>query len=156
MRRLMLGAALVGATGVLLGAANPSIPTVVVDVGYGHKLGSSNVLTIRPDQATPTGDGTLWWEHLHWWTWGGATATATGGFAVKSCTPNCAQGKLTHYGPGTAHARLVADRPRTLHCDGHTVRAYTRYVFTGRQVQHGLKTSWRLHVDSTCRLKYDD
>jgi hypothetical protein len=156
MRRLMLGAALVGATCVLLGAATPSIPTVVVDVGYGHPLGTSKILTIKPDQATPTGDGTLWWEHLRWWTWGGAMAVATGGFGVKSCTPNCAQGRISHYGPGSAHARLVASQPKTLHCDGHTVRAYTLYVFSGRKVVSGLKTSWRLHVTPSCQLRYED
>ena len=49
----------------------------------------------------------------------------------------------------------MASQPKTLHCDGHTVRAYTRYVFSGRQVQHGLKTSWRLHVSPSCQLRYD-
>jgi hypothetical protein len=156
MRRLLLCTALLSAIFVLSGAATPSIPTVVVDVGYGHPLGSSAILTIKPPQATPTGDGTLWWEHLRWWTWGGSTAVATGGFAAKTCNPNCAQGRTVHFGPGTAHARLVASVPKVLRCDHRQVRAYTRYVFTGRQVQPGLKTTWKLHVDSSCQLKYDD
>ncbi len=155
MRRSMLCGALVGAVFVLAGAATPSIPTVVVDVGFGHRLGSSEILTIEPTSATPTGDGTLIWEHLHWWTWGGATATATGGLGADNCNPNCAQGHFTHYGPGTAHARLVASVPKVMKCDHRTVKAYTRYVFSARQVSRGLKVSWRLHITPDCQLRYD-
>jgi hypothetical protein len=155
MRRLMLGAALIGATWVLLGAATPAIPTVIVDVGSGHQLGSSAVLTVRPPQATPTGDGTLWWDDLHWWTWGGASAVATGGLRANNCRPNCAQGHFSRYGPGTAHARLVASAPRSMRCDNRIVQAYTRYTFTARQVARGLKVSWKLHLTSGCQLRYD-
>jgi hypothetical protein len=64
----------------------------------------------RPSSVLYTGDGTGYFVKLHWTSFGGATAVATGTDRLNNCTPSCAAGKFRSY-PAT----LTLSKPIACH-----------------------------------------
>jgi hypothetical protein len=86
-------------------------------------------LVHRPASVVLTcGDAGYSLVKLHWQSWGGARAAATGAASVNNCTPNCAAGKFKSY-PVT----LAADRLKT--CQGKQVYLRLTVHFTGARPQ---------------------
>lgn len=83
--------------------------------------------SVRPKALTLTcGDGNTVLSGLRWSSFGAASARARGTFAMNTCNPNCAQGKVVRY-PVT----VKASDPRS--CKG-SLRVYDKLTlqFTGR------------------------
>ena len=74
------------------------------------------VPSVRPSLVLMFQDGSWFIKKLHWSSWGGAVARATGVSSASNCQPNCAQGKRTN-----DPVQFVLSRPR--HLFGHTVYA---------------------------------
>lgn len=73
----------------------------------------------RPIGISYTGDGTGELLRLHWTSFGGATAKATGADRVNDCTPTCAGGKWH-----TFASHVTLSRPVTC----HGLRVYSSLV----------------------------
>lgn len=70
---------------------------------------STNVPRVRPIEVVMFQDGSWVIEKLHWSSWGGAVASATGISSASNCKPNCAQGKRTN-----DPVQFVLSRPKQL------------------------------------------
>jgi hypothetical protein len=81
-------------------------------------------LVYRPHAIGLSADGTFAITGIHYETYGGPTATATGRAYVRGCTPNCADGKV--YRP-VATIRLSA----LVQCQGKTIYSKLRYSLEG-------------------------
>jgi hypothetical protein len=77
---------------------------------------SKNVPRVRPAIVLLTEDGSAVLEKLHWSSWGGSVARATGNTSTSNCVPDCAEGKRTIHS-----VRFVLSQRR--HMFGHTVYA---------------------------------
>jgi hypothetical protein len=73
-----------------------------------------NVPSVRPSLVLMFQDGHWALEDLHWSSWGGPVARATGISSLSNCIPSCAGGKRTH-----DPIRFVVSQPR--HLFGRTV-----------------------------------
>ena len=82
---------------------------------------SANVPRVRPNLVLLIEDGSSVLEKLHWSSWGGSAARATGILSASTCVPNCAQGKRTN-----DPVQFVVSQPR--HLFGRTV--YSCYQLT--------------------------
>jgi hypothetical protein len=71
---------------------------------------------VRPYQVVMFANGAWIIDKLHWSSWGGAVARATGISSASNCKPSCAEGKRTHN-----PVRFVLSHPR--HLFGRTVYA---------------------------------
>ena len=81
-------------------------------------------LQVRPHRILLAEDGTLDLYAIHYESYGGSVATATGRGYTRGCVPDCAQGKV--------------DRPRAkirlsqvTRCEGKEVYARLEYTFSG-------------------------
>ncbi len=81
----------------------------------------TNVPRVRPKMVLLIEDGSAVLEKLHWSSWGGTVARATGILSASNCVPDCAQGKRT-----TDRAQFVVSQRR--HLFGRTV--YSCYQLT--------------------------
>jgi len=82
----------------------------------------------RPDSIViACGDGNLALTNLHWNSFGGASASASGSYGVNDCIPNCAAGHFHSYAVLVvlSQARKCADKH-----DDYRTAALT---FTGRR-----------------------
>ncbi len=70
-------------------------------------------------------DDNLALTHLHWISFGGATATASGSYYVNDCTPNCAAGHFHAYA-----VRVVLSRSKACP-DKHDDYQQATVTFTG-------------------------
>ena len=77
---------------------------------------SKAVPSVRPNLVLMFQDGSWVIEKLHWSSWGGPVARATGISSASNCQPNCAQGKRRN-----DPVQFVISQPR--HLFGHTVYA---------------------------------
>jgi|SRR5579862_1185249 len=82
---------------------------------------SKNVPTVRPNTVLLIQDGSSILEKLHWSSWGGSVARATGILSASNCMSNCAAGRRTH-----DPAQFVVSHRR--HLFGRTV--YSCYQLT--------------------------
>lgn len=81
----------------------------------------------RPKTLTLTcGDGNTVLSRLHWSSFGGASAQASGTFETNTCNPNCANGKVVRY-----PVAVLASDTRTCKAG---LRIYNKLTlrFTGR------------------------
>jgi hypothetical protein len=64
----------------------------------GVKITNCVKASTRPKMLTLTcGDGNTVLSGLHWASFGGTSAHASGTFEMNTCMPNCAQGKVVRY-----------------------------------------------------------
>jgi hypothetical protein len=70
------------------------------------------------------GDGNFWVGALHWRTWGGTGAAATGTAHVNDCTPYCAAGHFHTY-----PVAITLAAPKT--CSGRSEFTKLEYRFPG-------------------------
>jgi len=78
-----------------------------------------NLPRVRPYRVVMFANGSWIIDKLHWSSWGGPVARATGISSASNCKPNCAEGRRTHN-----PARFVLSHPR--HLFGRTVYACFR------------------------------
>jgi hypothetical protein len=119
VKRVLTGAVLVVALIVATASATLGVSNV--------KITNCVKASVRPRALTLTcGDGNTVLTGLHWSSFGGSVAHASGTFETNTCNPNCAQGKVVRY---SVTAR--ASEPRT--CK-KGLRVYNKLalVFTGR------------------------
>jgi hypothetical protein len=79
---------------------------------------------VRPHEILLAEDGTLSLYAIHYESYGGATATATGRGYTRGCVPDCAQGKVLR---PRAKIRLS----QVTSCEGKMIYARLQYSFTG-------------------------
>jgi hypothetical protein len=84
----------------------------------------SNELRVRPHVLLLSGDGTLGLEGLHYETYGGAVAKASGRAYTRGCTPDCAEGKVRRPGATIRFSDL-------LKCEGKLVYGELEYRLHG-------------------------
>lgn len=89
--------------------------------------------TVRPHEILLAEDGTLSLYGIHYESYGGAVAKATGRGYTRGCTPDCAQGKV--YRP-----RATIRLSQVTKCEGKLIYARLRYSFTG-PIPNGFKRS---------------
>ncbi|HEY2769625.1 MAG TPA: hypothetical protein VGI87_03620 [Solirubrobacteraceae bacterium] len=137
----LIAAGLLAATATSAGAAG--LPGLADNVG-------SKQAKVRPGVILYTGDGSGFFagngqpgKHpkvgkLHWTSWSGSSASATGANWLNKCVPNCAKGTFAKF-PVT----LKASRPRTVL--GKKVFTRMQVTYTSTQ-PHGLGKSetWKL------------
>jgi hypothetical protein len=125
MRPTLLAAALLAAAGWLpaepadAGGARASAHVVFYANTANTVPGSvsvPNLPRVRPYRVVMFEDGSWIIDKLHWSSWGGPVARATGISSASNCKPNCAEGKRTHN-----PVRFVVSHPR--HLFGRTVYA---------------------------------
>ena len=85
----------------------------------------SNELKVRPHVILLSGDGTLGLERVHYGTYGGAVAKASGRAYTRGCTPNCAEGKVRRPGATLRFSDL-------LKCEGKWSMGSSNTGCTGR------------------------
>jgi hypothetical protein len=79
-------------------AALVSLGVMVASAAPAVKITNCNSASSRPKAITLTcGDGNTALTKLRWSSFGGAAAQASGTFAMNTCTPNCAGGKVVRY-----------------------------------------------------------
>jgi hypothetical protein len=118
-KRVLTGAVLVVA--LIAGTASATLGASSV------KITNCVKASVRPRTLTLTcGDGNTVLAGLHWSSFGGSVAHASGTFETNTCNPNCAQGKVVRYS-----VTAKASEPRT--CK-KGLRVYNKLalVFTGR------------------------
>lgn len=79
---------------------------------------------VRPHAVILAEDGTLSLYGIHYESYGGAVANATGRGYVRGCTPDCAQGKV--YRP-----QATISFSQVMKCEGKLIYARLRYSFVG-------------------------
>lgn len=79
---------------------------------------------VRPHQILLSEDGTLSLYGIHYDTYGGATATATGRGYTRGCTPDCAQGQVRR-------PRATIRLSQLMQCEGKLIYARLEYSFSG-------------------------
>lgn len=79
---------------------------------------------VRPHEILLAEDGTLSLYAIHYETYGGATATATGRGYTRGCTPDCAQGKVRR-------PRATIRLSQRIQCEGKLIYARLQYSLTG-------------------------
>jgi hypothetical protein len=84
----------------------------------------SNELKVRPHVILLSGDGTLGLEGIHYETYGGVVAKASGRAYTRGCTPNCAEGKVRRPGATIRFSDL-------LKCEGRLVYGELEYRLHG-------------------------
>ncbi|HEX4108654.1 MAG TPA: hypothetical protein VHX88_11000 [Solirubrobacteraceae bacterium] len=92
------------------------------------KISNCNEAQTRPKDVTiACGDGNTFLANLHWSSFGGSTASATGTFEENNCSPSCVNGKLEK-----AAVKVIASG--TIACKGR-VDVYQRVslVYTSKQ-----------------------
>jgi hypothetical protein len=82
-------------------------------------------LYYRPHTFLLSGDGTFGIDKVHWKSYGGPVATATGRAFADNCLPNCAEGHI--FKP---QAKLVLSK--IVQCQGHPVYSRLRYQLIGK------------------------
>jgi hypothetical protein len=88
---------------------------------------------VRPHEVLLSEDGTLALYAIHYESYGGAAATATGRGYTRGCTPDCAQGKV-HRPRATIRLSQVTK------CEGKLIYARLQYTFKG-PIPAGFKRS---------------
>src|SRR6201999_20385 len=81
-------------------------------------------LTVRPHAILLSGDGTLSLYAIHYESYGGAVAKASGRAYTRGCTPDCAEGKARRPGATIHFADQVT-------CEGKLVYGEVSYVLHG-------------------------
>jgi hypothetical protein len=84
----------------------------------------TNELTVRPHAILLSGDGTLSLYAIHYESYGGAVAKATGRAYTRGCTPNCAEGKVRR-------PRATIRFSDQVKCEGKLVYGEVSYVLRG-------------------------
>jgi hypothetical protein len=88
----------------------------------------TNELKVRPHALLLSGDGTLSLYGIHYESYGGAVAKATGHAYTRGCTPDCAQGKVRR-------PRATIRFSDLLTCEGKPVYGELSYVLRGPVLQ---------------------
>lgn len=91
----------------------------------------TNELKLRPHAILLSGDGTLALYGIHYETYGGAVAKASGRAYTRGCTPDCAQGRVRR-------PRATIRFSDLLRCEGKRVYGQLSYVLHG-QILKGYK-----------------
>jgi hypothetical protein len=84
----------------------------------------SNELKVRPHAVLLSGDGTLALYGIHYETYGGVVAKASGRAYTRGCTPDCAEGKVRRPGATIRFSDL-------LKCEGKLVYGELEYRLHG-------------------------
>jgi hypothetical protein len=84
----------------------------------------SNELKVRPHAVLLSGDGTPALYGIHYETYGGVVAKASGRAYTRGCTPNCAEGKVRRPGATIRFSDL-------LKCEGKLVYGELEYRLHG-------------------------
>jgi hypothetical protein len=114
-------------TGAILAAILLALAASVTSGASSLKITNCVKASARPKTLTLTcGDGNTVLSGLRWSSFGAASARAHGTFAMNTCNPNCAQGKVVRY-----PVAVKASDPRG--CKG-SLRVYDKLTlqFTGR------------------------
>lgn len=114
-------------TSAVLAAILLALAASVTSGASSLKITNCIKASARPKALTlMCGDGNTVLSGLRWSSFGAASASARGTFAMNTCNPNCAQGKVVRY-PVT----VKASDPRS--CKGN-LRVYDKLTlqFTGR------------------------
>lgn len=115
------GAALLGGVGAVgAGAVTPTAGQKVF-VEPGIYPGPPKY---RPHEFLLSGDGTFSLYAVHYESYGGPVATATGRGYVRGCTPNCAAGKVYR-----SQAKIKLSQ--VTKCEGKLIYAKLQYSLTG-------------------------
>jgi len=112
---------------VVLAAVLLSLGASVTSGASSLKITNCVKASVRPKTLTLTcGDGNTVLSGLRWSSFGAASARARGTFAMNTCNPNCAQGKVVRY-----PVAVKAGAPHS--CKGG-LRVYDKLTlqFTGR------------------------
>jgi hypothetical protein len=84
----------------------------------------TNELKVRPHALLLSGDGTLSLYGIHYASYGGSVAKASGRAYTRGCTPNCAEGKVRRPRATIRFSDLVK-------CEGKLVYGTLSYVLRG-------------------------
>jgi hypothetical protein len=110
---------LVALVALALPAGAAAAPTAFVKASI-----DTNELTVRPHAILLSGDGTLSLYAIHYESYGGVVAKASGRAYTRGCTPDCAQGKVRRPRAAIRFSELVE-------CEGKMVYGKLSYVLRG-------------------------